>query len=69
MPRMIWSNPGNHTRAVSDALGIARWQIRNAIHRIKENNGLSGADRIIIWDEGSVSDVRGNPLGNIYDEI
>jgi hypothetical protein len=23
----------------------------------------------IIWDDGTVSDTQGNPLGNIYDEI
>jgi hypothetical protein len=42
---------------------------RNALHRIKESAGLSGADRVIIWDDGIVSDTQGNPLGNIYDEI
>ena len=69
MPRIIWSNPGNPPRAVSDALGIERWQLRDALHRIKESAGLSGADRVIIWDDGTVSDAQGNPLGNIYDEI
>ena len=69
MPRIIWSNPGNPTTAVSDALGIERWQLRDALHRIKESAGLSGADRVTIWDDGSVSDAQGNPLGNIHDEI
>jgi hypothetical protein len=69
VPRIIWSNPGNPTRAVSDALGIERWQPRSALHRIKEDAGLSGADRVIVWDDGTVSDTQGNTLGNIYDEI
>ena len=69
MPRIIWSNPGSPTRAVSDALGIERRQLLNALHRIKEGAGLSGADRVIIWDDGTVTDMQGNPLGNIHDEI
>ena len=69
MPRIIWSNPGNATKAISDTLGIERWQLRNALHRIKEGAGLSGVDRVIIWDDGTVSDPQGNPLGNVYDEI
>jgi len=69
MPRIIWSNPGNPTRAVSDALGIARWQLRDAPHHIEEGTGLFGTDRVVIWDDGTVTDTLGNPLGNVYDEI
>jgi len=69
MPRIIWSAPGNPTKSVSDALGIERWQLRNALHIIKEETGLSGTDRVIVWDDGTVSDTQGNPLGNVFDEI
>ena len=27
------------------------------------------ADRVIIYDDGMVTDERGEPLGNIYDEL
>ena len=68
MPRIIWSTSENQTKLVSDALGIERWQLRNALHIIKEEAGMSGTDRVIVWDDGTVSDTQGNP-GNIYDEI
>jgi len=68
MPRIIWSTSENPPKLVSDALGIERWQLRNALHIIKEEAGMSGTDRVIVWDDGTVSDTQGNP-GNIYDEI
>jgi len=54
---------------VSEALRIERWQLRNALHRIKEDAGLTGADRVIIWDDGTVTDSQGEPIGNIHDRI
>ena len=36
---------------------------------IARHFGLKGADRVIIWDDGSVTDQQGNVLGNVYDEI
>jgi hypothetical protein len=69
MPRLIWSRPGNPGRAVSEALGIERWQLRNALHRIKEDAGLAGADRVTIWDDGTVTDIQGELIGNIHDRI
>jgi hypothetical protein len=44
-------------------------QLRGALHRIEEGAGLSGTDRVVIWDDGTVSGAQDNPLGNIYDEI
>jgi hypothetical protein len=66
---IIWSNPGNPTNRVSRALGIERSRLRRALHRIKQAQGLKGADRVTIWNDGSVTDQQGNILSNIYDEI
>jgi hypothetical protein len=66
---VIWSNPGNPTNDVSHALGIERRQLRRALHRIKRAQGLKGADRVTIWNDGSITDPQDNVLGNVYDEI
>jgi hypothetical protein len=49
---IIWSNPGNPTNQVSRALGIERSRLRRALHRIKRAQGLKGADRATIWNDG-----------------
>ena len=67
--RIIWSDPGNPTNEVSRVLRIERVQLRQAVHRIKRAQGLKGADRVIIWNDGSVTDQQDNVLGNVYDEI
>jgi hypothetical protein len=69
MPRIIWSQPGNPTRSVSDRLGIHHWQLGKAIHEIKAAGKLRAPDRVIIYDDGTVTDERGEHLGNIYDEL
>jgi hypothetical protein len=46
-----------------------RLQLRQALHRIKRAQGLKDADRVIIWNDGSVTDQQDNVLGNVYDEI
>lgn len=69
MAHIIWSNPGNPTNEVARTLGIQRWELRRALHRIKRGQGLAGADRVIIWSDGSVRDEEGDVLGNIYNEI
>jgi hypothetical protein len=69
MPIIVWSNPGNPTNEVSRTLGIARVQLRLALHRIKRAQGLKGADRVTIWNDGSVTDQDDHVLGNVYDEI
>ena len=68
MARPLWSSTGNLTNLVSSALGIPRWRLRRAIHRIKGAWGLGGRGRVIIWDDGSVTDENGARLGNIFDE-
>jgi hypothetical protein len=69
MTSIIWSNPGNPTKEVSRALGVERWQLRRALHRIKQGQGLTGRDCVTIWNDGSVTDEHGIVLGNVYDEI
>jgi hypothetical protein len=66
---IIWSDAGNPTNEVSRALRIERQQLRRALHRIQRAQGLKGADRVIIWNDGSVTDQQDNVLGNVYDEI
>ena len=67
--RVIWDKRGTPTRHVSDVLKIARWQLRQALHKIKAVSNLGGADKVIIHDDGKVADVNGNEIGNIFDEI
>jgi DNA-binding FadR family transcriptional regulator len=69
MARIIWSNPGNPTAAVSRRLGITRWQLREALHEIKRKKRLRPGDRVTIYDDGTVTDATGEHLGNIHDEI
>jgi hypothetical protein len=67
--RIIWDHAGNPTRYVSDALGIARWQLREALHQIKHRSNLGGQDRVIVYDDGRVTDANGDDIGNILDEV
>jgi hypothetical protein len=39
-----------------------------ALHKIKAANDLSGADRVVIYSDGSVTDEQGETLGNVDDE-
>jgi hypothetical protein len=52
---------------LNDRLGIQRWQLRAAIHGIKTATNLRATDRVIIYDDGTVTDEHGDALGNIYD--
>ena len=67
--RVIWDRAGNPTRFVSDALGVERWQLREALHTIKARGGLGGTDRVIIDSDGRVTDAKGDEIGNILDEV
>jgi len=69
MARILWDRSANPAPYVSRQLGIEEWQLRNAIHRIKGRGGLADADRVIIYDDGKVTDAHGEDLGNVYDEI
>lgn len=69
MPRIIWDRVANPTRYVSDRLGIRRAELRQALHEIKRRSNLQARDRVIIYEDGAVSDERGEDLGNVYDEV
>jgi hypothetical protein len=69
MARVIWNQRGNPPKYVSDSLGIERWRLGEALHEIKHANDLGTTDRVIIYDDGEVTDERGEHLGNIFDEI
>jgi hypothetical protein len=69
MAIVIWDRPENPPKSVSDLLGIPRWKLGDALHEIKGPSDLGGADRVIIYDDGSVTDQSGEHLGNIYDEL
>jgi len=65
---ILWSNPGNPPDSVARALGMGLQHFSRALHKIKAANDLSGADRVIIYSDGSVTDAQGEPLGNLHDE-
>jgi hypothetical protein len=69
MARVLWDRVPNPTRYVSRSLGVAEWQLRRAIHVIKRRAGMPGGERVIIYDDGRVTDANGDELGNIFDEI
>ena len=69
MARVIWDRPENPPKHVSDQLGISRWQLGEALHEIKSAGNLRASDRVIIYDDGMVTDEHGDALGNIYDEL
>lgn len=69
MADILWDKLRNPTPYVSETLGIEEWELRSAIHTIKERSGLSGRDRVIIHRDGKVTDEHGEDLGNIHDEV
>ena len=68
-PRKLWGSSGKPPKWVSDRLGIKRWQLRTAIHKIKRRNGMDPTDDVNIWSDGSVTDWRGEWLGDIKDAL
>lgn len=69
MARVIWDKRGNPPKYVSDRLRIHHWQLGDAIHELKAAGNLSPAERVIIYDDGTVTDESGYVLGNIFNEI
>lgn len=67
--RVIWDKRGNPTRHVSDALKIQRWELRQALHKIKARNNLGATDRVTVHSDGKVTDDNGGEIGNVHDEI
>ena len=52
----------------SDRLGIDRRRLKRAIHKIKAASDLGGADRVIISDDGDVTNANAEFIGNIFNE-
>ena len=69
MARVLWDKAANPAPYVSRALGVEQWQLRQAIHAVKRRSGLGGSDRVIVYNDGSLTDEGGEELGNIFDEI
>ncbi len=69
MARIIWDRRDNPPKYVSDKLHIHLWQLGDAIHELKTAGNLRPAERVIIYDDGTVTDEFGYVLGNIYNEI
>jgi len=68
-PRKLWSAPGNPPRSVSDSLGVERGKFHAALSKLKAKAGYGPADDVTIWSDGSVTDWRGEWLGDIHGEI
>jgi hypothetical protein len=66
--RILWRNPGNPPASVARFLGMEPSHFSRALHKIKAAGDLSGADRVIIYADGMVTDDQGEPLGNLHDE-
>jgi hypothetical protein len=62
---ILWDKLRNPTPYVSQQLGVEEWQLRDALHKIKNRSGLSGNDRVIIYRDGDVTDEYGEDLGNV----
>jgi hypothetical protein len=67
--RIIWDHSGNPTRYVSDTLGISRGQLRQARHEVKRRANLGAQDRLVVYEDGGVTDANGDDIGNILDEV
>ena len=65
---IFWSNPGNPPVTIARALDMELRRFSRALHKIKAANDLSGADRVIIYSDGSVTDAQVELLGNLHDE-
>jgi Domain of unknown function (DUF4279) len=63
MPRVIWSRSGNPDRVVSEILRIERWQLRNALHRIKEDAGLTALTALLYGTTAQSPIYRVSQLG------
>jgi len=69
MARRIWSNPENPPSQIARQLGITHEQLRDRLHKLKRWAGLRPGDHINIFDDGTITDDVGDPIGNVCDEI
>ena len=66
--RVVWSSPGNPPDSIARTLGLDPRRFSRALHKIKAAGDLSGADRVLIYSDGTVTDELGEPIGNLHDE-
>lgn len=66
--RVIWDKRGSPSEYVARELGLEHWQVRQATHKIKGSANLHGDDRVIIHENGDVTDENDEEIGNIFDE-
>jgi hypothetical protein len=52
---------------VAGALGLPPRRFGRALHK-KAASDLSGADRVIIYGDGTATDEHGESIGNLFDE-
>jgi hypothetical protein len=64
--RLIWDRGDSPSSRVAQALGLEHFEVRRAIHKIKARANLRGPDRVTIYDNGDVTDDRGDDIGNIF---
>ena len=69
MAHVIWNRRENPSKYVSDRLGITHEQLGEALHEIKASGNLRAANRVVIYDDGMVTEEHCEPLGNICDEL
>jgi hypothetical protein len=68
LARIIWNQPTNPAKYVSDRLGIEYWQLGGAIHEIKAAGNLRAADRLSYMTIGRSRMSMANPATSI-DEL
>jgi hypothetical protein len=64
--RVIWNRGDSPSEHVAQELGLEHFQVRSAIHTIKAKTNLRGPDRVTIYENGDVTDERGEDIGNIF---
>jgi hypothetical protein len=56
--------PETRRNSVARALGMPPRRFGRALHKLKAASDPSGADRVIIDSDGTVTDAHGEPIGN-----
>ena len=65
MNDLLWDRSDNPNDWVARQLGIPRHLLRERLHKIKKDAGLSGADSVRIMRDGTVIGPDGDEIGNL----
>ncbi len=65
---VLWSSRDNPPDSIARQLGMQPRHFTRALHKIKSASNLSGDDRVTIYNDGGVTDDKGELLGNLHDE-